>query len=356
MRDHLERARRYVAASGVDALLLVKTENRRYVTGFTGSAGLALVTAGDAVLAVDFRYYEQAAHEAPACEVLRGGADPTGALAGAARAREIRRLGFEAEFVPYAQVERLRAAFAPAELVPLADVDRLRWVKDAEEVAALERAAEISDRAFSHVLGVLRAGMTERDAAVEIETYMRRAGAERASFDTVLASGPRSALPHGRATVRVLAAGDLVTLDFGAVYDGYGSDCTRTVVVGAPDDRQRHIYDLVLAAQRRGLEAIRPGISCRDVDAAARSVIASAGFGEAFGHALGHGIGLDVHEGPALSPRNDALLEPGVVVTVEPGIYLPGWGGVRIEDDVVVTGDGCRVLTHAPKTLITLPL
>ncbi len=356
MADHLDRARRYLAASGVDALLLVRTENRRYVTGFTGTAGLALVTARDALLAVDFRYYEQAAAEAPACEVLRGGADPAGALAEAVRAREVRRIGFEAEFVPYAQVERFREKFAPAELVPLADVDRLRWVKDAQEIAAIARAAEIADAAFAHILGVLRPGLRERDVAVELETVMRRAGAERLPFDTVLASGPRSALPHGRATDRVMVAGDLVTLDFGAVCDGYGSDCTRTVVLGAPDDRQRRIYEVVLDAQLRALAAIRPGASSREVDAVGRSVIAAAGFGEAFGHALGHGIGLDVHEGPPLGPRNETTLEPGMVLTVEPGIYVPGWGGVRIEDDVVVTDDGCRILTHAPKDLIALPV
>ncbi len=351
----LDRARRYLASAGLDALLVMRAENRRYVTGFTGSAGLALVTARDALLAVDFRYYEQAAAEAPACEVLRGGSDPAAALAEAVRSRDLRRIGFESEFVPYAQVERLREKLGPAELVPMGDVDRLRWVKDAGEIAALERAAGISDAAFARILEVLRPGMTERDAALELEVAMRRGGAERLSFESVLASGPRSALPHGRATARVMEAGDLVTLDFGAVYDGYGSDCTRTVVLGSPDDRQRRLYEVVLEAQRRALDALRPGVPCRDVDAAARSVIASAGFGDAFGHALGHGIGLDVHEGPPLSPRNEAPLEPGMVLTVEPGIYLPGWGGVRIEDDVVVTEDGCRILTRARKDLIALP-
>ncbi len=278
MGDHLERARQYLAAAGVDALLVLKSENRRYVTGFTGSAGLALVTARDAVLAVDFRYYEQAPAEAPAFEVLRGGADPPAALADAAAAREIKRVGFEAEFVPYAQVERLRAKLAPADLVPLPDVDRLRWVKDTSEIAALERAAGIADAAFAHLLGVLRPGISERDAAVELEISMRRAGAERVSFDTVLASGPRSALPHGRATDRVMAAGDLVTIDFGAVYDGYGSDCTRTVVLGAPDDRQRRIYEIVLDAQRRAIAAIHGGASSVAVDAAGQGAVRTRGF------------------------------------------------------------------------------
>ncbi len=356
MKDHIDRARRYLGTSGVDALLLSKDENRRYVTGFSGSAGIGVVTRDAALLVVDFRYYEQAAEQAPGCEIVRGATDLPGALAEAVRPRELRRIGFEAESVPYAQAERLREKLRPAELVPLADVDRLRWVKDEEEVAAIERAAKISDAGFAHVLTVLRPGMTERDAAVEFEAFMRRAGAERLSFDLVFASGPRSALPHGRATGRVLQAGDLVTVDFGPVCDGYTSDCTRTVVLGRADERQREIYAVVLRAQRGAIEAVRAGASSRAVDQAGREIIAAAGYGEAFGHGLGHGIGLEIHEGPALSPRMDVPLEAGMVLTIEPGVYLPGWGGVRIEDDVVETADGCRVLTHAPKELIELPV
>jgi len=355
MADHLERTRRYLAEVGVDGVLLFKPENRRYATGFTGSAGLALVTARDALLAVDFRYYDQAAAQAPVCEVLRGGTDLVAALAEAARPRMGRRLGFEAEFVPYAHVERWRGKFAPLELVPLNDVDRLRWVKDDAEVALIERAAGLSDAAFAHMLTVLRPGITERQAGVELEMFLRRAGAERLSFETVLASGPRSALPHGRATDRVLAAGDFVTLDYGPVVEGYTADCTRTVALGRPDERQREIYALVLAAQRCALAAVRGGFSSRALDGIARDVIEGAGYGEAFGHGLGHGIGLEIHEGPSVSPRLDVPLEPGMVLTIEPGVYLPGWGGVRIEDDVVVTSDGARVLTHAPKELIALP-
>jgi Xaa-Pro aminopeptidase len=352
--DHLARARAYLGAAPVDALLVVRPENRRYVTGFRGSAGLALVAATEAWLAVDFRYYDQAAAEAPACRVVRGGADPAAALAEAVKPLGSGRVGFEAEFVPYAQAERLRERFAPTQLVPLADVDRIRWVKDAAETAAVVRAAEIAERAFGHLLDVLRPGMTEQDAALELEIAIRRGGGERLAFDTVLASGPRGALPHGRATDRVMQRGDFVTIDFGAVYDGYVSDCTRTVALGEVDTRHRDVYEAVLAAQRRALEAVRPGTACRDVDAAGRAVIAAAGFGEAFGHAMGHGIGLDVHEGPAISPRSDAVLEAGMIVTIEPGVYLPGWGGVRIEDAVVVTDDGARVLGGLTKELLIL--
>ena len=355
MADHLARTRRYLADAGVDGVLLFKTENRRYATGFTGSAGLACVTAGEALLAVDFRYYDQAAAQAPACEVLRAGTDIVAAVAEAVHARGLRRLGFEAEFVPYAHVERWRAKFAPLELVPLGDVDRVRWVKDDAEIAAIQRAAALSDAGLAHMLTVLRPGMTEREAGVELEIFLRRAGADRLSFETVLASGPRAALPHGRATDRVLAAGDFVTMDYGPVVDGYTADCTRTVVLGRADDRQREIYAVVLEAQGTALAAVRAGVSSRAVDAAARDVIEAAGYGEAFGHGLGHGIGLEIHEGPSLSQRMDVPLEPGMVLTIEPGVYLPGWGGVRIEDDVVVTSDGGRVLTHAPKDLRVLP-
>ncbi|HET7265532.1 MAG TPA: Xaa-Pro peptidase family protein [bacterium] len=354
--DHLTRTRMYLTGVQADALLVGRPENRRYVTGFTGSAGLVVVTSSEAILAVDFRYYEQAEAQAPGCRVIRGGADPAKALAEAVKAQAPARIGFESEFMPYAQVERLRERFAPSELVPLADVDRIRWIKDGAEIAAIARAGEIADAAFEHLLNALRPGMTERDAALELEIAMRRAGAERLAFDTVLASGPRGALPHGRATDRVMRRGEFVTVDFGAVYDGYVSDCTRTVALGPVDGRQREVYDVVLAAQRRGLEAVCAGVACRDVDAAARAVIAAAGFGEAFGHSLGHGIGLDVHEGPPVSPRADAVLQAGMVVTIEPGIYLPGWGGVRIEDAVVVEDRAPRVLTRLSKELISLPV
>ena len=355
MADHLERTRRYLAGAGVDGVLLSKPENRRYATGFTGSAGIALVTARDALLGVDFRYYDQAAQQAPACEVLRGGADVAAVVADAARARGLQRVGFESEFVPYAHVERWRERFAPLELVALGDVDRLRWEKDEGEIAAIQRAAELADAGFAHMLSVLRPGLTERQAGVELEMFLRRAGAERLSFETVLASGPRSALPHGRATDRVLAAGDFVTMDYGPVIAGYTADCTRTVVIGRPDGRQREIYALVLAAQQEALASVRSGFSSRALDGVARHVIEAAGHGQEFGHGLGHGIGLEIHEGPSLSQRMDVPLEPGMVLTIEPGVYVPGWGGVRIEDDVVVTEDGARVLTNAPKEMISLP-
>ena len=357
--SRLQRLRDWLDQQPVDAVLIVKAErlespNLRYLTGFTGSTGAALITPREAVLLVDFRYVEQARIEAPGFEVVQVPRQASEALAEAVRAREIRRLGFEADGLTVRQRDELARLLQPVEMVPVEGIDRLRWVKEPDELERIRRAAQVADAAFDHILGYLRPGATERDVATELEFFMRRHGAEREAFSSIVASGARSSLPHGRASDKPLGAGEFVTLDFGAVVDGYHSDCTRTVVLGSASDSQREIYDLVLRAQTAALQGLRPGLSGRDADALARQVIADAGHGEHFGHGLGHGVGLAIHEGPTLSPREEAVLEPGMVVTVEPGVYLPGWGGVRIEDLVVLTPDGCEVLTRAPKRLMEL--
>lgn len=350
----LSRARALLAEHGLDALLVHQAANRTYLSGFTGSAGIVLLTAAEALLLVDFRYVDQAAGEAPGFEVIKSDRQFIETLTEAVHDRRLRRVGFESESVTVKQHREYMAHLAPAELVPLDGVDRLRWVKDADELARIQQAVAIADAAFAHVRSLLRPGVAERDIALELEFYMRRHGAEKEAFETIVASGPRSALPHGRASDRILQAGDFVTLDFGAVYRGYVSDCTRTVVLGQPTAKHREIYATVLAAQQAALGGIRPGITGRAADGIARGVIIEAGYGEAFGHSLGHGVGLAVHEGPTLSPREEAVLAPGMVVTVEPGIYLSGWGGVRIEDLAVITDEGCRSLTSAPKELLAL--
>jgi len=339
---------------GVEAMLIHKAENRRHLTGFTGSAGFALITARDALLLVDFRYVEQAGAEAPGFEVIRADRQFIDTLAEVVAVRGLSRIGFESDGLSYQQYDEFGRRLAPATLVPVDAVDRLRWVKDRDEIDRITRAVEIADRAFAHVRGMLRPGVVEREIALEMEFFMRRHGAEKEAFETIVASGPRSALPHGRAAGRTLQAGDFVTLDFGAVVAGYVSDCTRTVVLTEASAKHEEIYGIVLRAQQEALAGIKPGMTGREADAVARAVIADAGYGEAFGHGLGHGVGLAVHEGPTLSPREEATLAPGMVVTVEPGIYLPGWGGVRIEDLVVITPDGCRSLTRAPKELLVL--
>lgn len=356
-RGRLERLRRRMAEEQVDGLLVGSPANRRYLSGFTGSSGWLLITADRAELWTDFRYLEQAAAQAPAFEIVRHEADVYRHLGRRVGELGLGRLGFERDHLSYRQWERLRGGLPEkVELVPVAGwIEELRRVKDAGEIAAIRQAARIADEALLEVLADLRPGRTEREVALQLEFAMRRRGAEGVAFDFIVASGPRSALPHGTASDRVIQEGDLLTVDYGAVYGGYASDCTRTVVVGRAGERQREIYDIVLEAQRRALAAVRPGATGAEVDRAAREVIESAGYGEHFGHATGHGVGLEVHEGPRLAATGgDDVLAPGMVVTVEPGIYLPGWGGVRIEDLVVVTESGGEILTRVTKEFLQL--
>src|SRR3989454_1863454 len=350
--SRLDRLRTLLAEHHLDAILLHNGENRTYLTGFTGSAGAGVIRARGSLLLVGLRWFQQPAAEAPGWASVRAPRQSTDIVTEIVRGRELRRVGFESDALTYKQYDELGTALRPAELVPVTGVDRLRWVKDGEELARIRKAVAIADAGFAHVQGYLRPGIREREVALELEFYMRRHGADKEAFDTIVASGVRSSLPHGRATEKVVAPGEFVTLDFGAVVRGYHSDCTRTVVLGDASPRHREIYDLILAAQRAALGGIRPGVAARDADALARRVITEAGHGEHFGHGLGHGVGLAIHEGPTLSPREEATLEAGMVVTVEPGVYLPGWGGVRIEDLVVITPDGCDDLTTAPKHLM----
>lgn len=339
----------------VEALLVGSPHNRRYLTGFSGSAGWALVTPEAAVLLVDFRYVDQARAEAPAFEVVEASPDPLQQLGRVLERLGVLRVGCERDHVTLGQLERLRERAPGVEWLPVAGVvERLRAVKDEEELAAIRRAAGVAERAFREVLAEVRPGIAERDLAAELEYRMRRAGADGPAFDTIVASGPRSALPHGRAGERRLAPGDFVTFDFGARVDGYCSDCTRTVVLGRADEEQRRVYGLVRHAQEAALAAVRAGVRGREVDAAARGVIEAAGMGERFGHGTGHGVGLEVHEAPRLGRASEDVLAPGMVVTVEPGVYISGWGGVRIEDLVVVREDGAEVLTPFTKELLEL--
>lgn len=339
----------------VDGFLTFYGPNRRYLSGFTGTAGYVLVTARHAVLLTDSRYTEQARQQAPAFEVIQHGDEVWDALARQVRRAGVTRLGFEQERVSVDWLGRAGAHLRDVAWVSAGGtVEHLRMVKDEDEIAAIRRAQALTERVLAEVLPMVRPGVREVDLAVELEFRMRRQGASAAAFDFIVASGPRSALPHGTASDRAIQPGDLVTFDIGCVVDGYCSDLTRTVVVGEPDARQREIYDLVLRAQEAGLAALQPGRTGREVDAAARDVIAAAGYGDNFGHSLGHGVGLEVHEGPRLSRRGDTVLEPGMVVTVEPGIYIPGWGGVRIEDLVVVRPGGYQNLTSMGKDLVAL--
>lgn len=349
----LERARARMQEERLDTLVVLKAENRAYLTGFTGSAGAVVIAPQHHHLLVDFRYVEQAGMEAPGFSVIRvkNLVEGLGAFlrdAGAAR------VGFEAETVTVGQWRQLQEQAAGREFVALEGLDRLRWRKDPDEIGSIRRAAQIADAAFRDVLPAVQPGARERDLALDLEFRMRRLGAEGVAFETIVASGPRSALPHGRASEKAVAAGEFVTFDWGATVDGYHSDCTRTVIVGVASEEQRRLYGVVREALEAAVAALRPGMTGKEADAVARERITAAGWGEHFGHGLGHGVGLAVHEGPILSPREEAALEADAVVTVEPGIYVPGWGGVRIEDLVVLRETGADVLTGFPRDLLEL--
>ena len=346
----------------VDGLLLVRQESLedydlRYLTGFTGSSAFAIVTARRALLLTDVRYVEQAAQQCPGWCVRRHGRPVAPALAEALRDAGVRRLAFEPAGLTVALWSELRDGLPDTALEPAAGVvTALRACKDAAEVASIARACTVSDAAFGQLLPQLRAGARERDVARRLEDLLYRNGADAVAFESIVASGPNSALPHARPGSRALASGDLVVFDFGARIDGYCADITRTVVLGPAAAAQRRLYETVRGVQAAAVAAVRAGARCADLDAAAKRAMQDAGYGEYPTHSLGHGVGLAIHEGPALRPGNDALLAPGEVVTVEPGIYLPGFGGVRIEDTVVVEERGCRVLTGTPRELVELPV
>lgn len=357
MPSRLEQLRALMIQAGISALWVRQEENRRYLSGFTGDSGSLIITATAGYLLTDGRFIEQAQKEAPDFQVIDLGSEPWDKMGALLADTGIEQLFFEAEYTTYATYaefqEHARDWPRQVNLAPVKNfIDRLRQVKEQGEIASLERAIAIADAGFEHLLTILRPGLTERDVALELEYYMGKQGSSGPSFTTIIASGPRAALPHGVAGERSLQPGDLVVMDFGAVYNGYHSDLTRTVALPPAPVEWRRLYDLVLAAQEKAIEAIRPGMTGREVDAVAREYITAAGYGKYFSHGLGHGVGLAIHEAPTLSPRSEIKLEPGMVVTVEPGIYLPGQGGIRIEDVVLIQEGVARVLSHAPKNFI----
>jgi Xaa-Pro aminopeptidase len=357
--DHrLARLRAALAAADLPALLVTAPANRRYLSGFTGSYGALLVAPDAALLLTDSRYTIQAGRQAPGFglrEIVNPGRPLPQVVAESAAELGLGRLAFEAAHTTVADHARLAAALgdgvvlAPCEGV----VETLREVKDAGEVAALRRAAALTDAALAAVLPRLSPEHSEKQAAWMLESTMRELGADGPSFDIIVAAGPNAALPHHRPGDDALGAGRPIVIDMGALVAGYHADLTRTVVLGEPDARFREIYAIVLEAQLRAIGGLRPGVRGDEVDALAREHIAAAGYGDKFGHGLGHGVGLDIHEGPQLrrapAGGKGAALEAGMVTSVEPGIYLEGWGGVRIEDLALVTDGGCEVLSAAPK-------
>lgn len=361
--DHVGRLRRCqetLVSLDVDALLVTKLQNIRYLSGFSGSNALLLVGAGGAILVTDGRYDSQAAQQLGEAGLLGSGrgaielvinADPAEVLGPATSS--VRRLALEAASVTWAAQQRYAGTWFPhAEMVSTADVvETQRLVKEPAEVTRIETAAGIVDAALHEVIGRLADGPTELEFTAELEAAMKRRGSSAPAFETIVASGPNAARPHARPGHRRIEAGDLVVIDVGGMCDGYASDMTRTVCVGEPSAEQRRLYDVVGAAQQAGVERVGDGVVCKDVDLAARQLIEDAGWGPQFPHGVGHGVGLEIHEAPHLGRVSESVLGTGWVVTVEPGVYLPGTGGVRTEDTVLVTADGCRRLTAFPKSL-----
>lgn len=354
IKNRLEKLREKLAEKEAEAILVSQPDNLYYISGCEGLEGYLLVTRHKAVIVTDFRYVEQAERQSPDWEIFRIAGKMADWLPELFADKNIRRLGFESSHVSFTLYEQisdlLKNAQSSTDLVPLNGlIESLRAIKDPEEIDLISQAANITDAALRNVANILHAGMTEKDLAWKIEKYMRENGSQALPFKVIVAAGPNGALPHARPSDYIIRAGEPVVVDIGARFGNYGSDMTRTFFIGEPDDRFKKVYDTVLNAQAEAIFRIKPGITGSEADAIARSIITRAGYGEAFGHSLGHGIGLITHENPRLGINSTDVLSEGMVFTIEPGIYLSGWGGVRIEDDVVLENGKIRVISSAGK-------
>jgi len=352
----LTKLRETLTTDGLDAILITQPENRRYLSGFTGSTGVLLISQDQAVLATDFRYYEQVEKQAPDFRLEKVTDKFETVLPELVHQVGAKRVGFESTHLTvdqrreWQEVTEGAVSTSEFELVPTKElVERIRAIKDEGELSKIRKAIALADEALAHIAGFIEPGMTEKQVAWELEVFMRTHGAKKVAFDIIVGSGPNGAMPHATVSERAIRASEPIVIDMGAMVDGYNSDLTRTICAGRPDDKFKEIYDIVLEAQLTAERTIRPGIQGKQADAIARKVIEEAGYGENFGHGLGHGVGLAVHEKPGVGRLSEDVLQPGMVFTVEPGIYLPGWGGVRIEDIVVLRKDGVEVLTQASK-------
>ncbi len=361
MKNRIDKLRRRFRSLGVSNFLVTRLSNIRYLCGYTGSNGILLVTGKDAYFITDGRYTNQAKEQVNDAKVFiySNGLSPSDAFVREFKSNsDIRfrgRIGIESHFLSFDLYQHFHRTFPKCNLIETSDIaEEIAAVKNGDEINAIRKAVEITDKVFESLLGEIKPGVRESDLSAEITYRQKKLGASKDAFEPIVASGHRSALPHGIATNKKIESGDLVTLDFGCVYDGYPSDMTRTVVVGKASDKQKEIYEVVKEAQRKGVEAIAPERKSSDIDKIARKVIADAGYSKNFTHGLGHGLGLEVHALPRLGHNSKQKLKPGMVVTVEPGIYVDGFGGVRIEDDVVVTDNGHEVLNRSTRDLLEL--
>ncbi|MGM0603323.1 MAG: M24 family metallopeptidase [Bacillota bacterium] len=355
MEKRINKLRKKMKEKGIESFFVTSRKNVRYLTGFTGTAGRLLITEKDNIFITDFRYTDQAEEQTEACRIEVINSKVLEGIGELLKKQDVKELGFESEHTTYKEFQNYREKFPVKKLIPEEDfVEELRIIKEESEVELIKKAVAISDKAFSHILNFICPGITEKEVSLELEFSMKKAGGEANAFDFIVASGKRGAMPHGVASDKKLEVGDLITMDFGTVYKGYHSDITRTVALGEPDDKLKEIYDLVLTAQKKVIGEIKAGMTAVEADKIARDFIKNAGYGDNFGHGLGHGVGLQIHEAPKLSYSSDDVLKKGMIVTDEPGIYVSGLGGVRIEDDLLIEEDGCQVLNSAPKELIIL--
>ena len=355
MIKRINKLKEKLKEKDIEAFLVTKKENLRYLSNFTGTSGKLLITQKDNIFITDFRYLDQAADQTDGCVIEEISSNFMEGFSELLKRKNIKELAFESSAVNYKLYQKMSENLDLNKLTAVESlVEDLRLIKDESEIEKLKKAVEIADQGFDFLLDFIKVGKTEKEIALELEFFMKRNGGEANAFDFIVASGKRGALPHGVASNKKIENGDLVTIDFGTVFQGYHSDITRTIAVGEPKSKLKDIYELVLSAQKKVISEIKAGMSCVDADKIARDFIAEAGYKENFGHGLGHGIGLEIHEGPRLSYTSDKVLEPGMVVTDEPGIYVSNLGGVRIEDDLLITEEGCEVLNSAPKELIIL--
>ncbi len=338
----------------LDGILLVGDANRNYLSGFTGDESFSIIGLEKAIFITDSRFTEQAKEQVIGYEVREYKGKIEKFMSKIVKELNIKKLGFEEDIVTFKNYVTYKDSFS-CELVPIKGIiEDIRIIKDEEEIVCIKKAAEIADRAFAKILQFVKPGMTEKEVGVELEYWLKKFGASGLSFPSIVASGERSSLPHGQPTDKVIKMGDFLTLDFGCVYNGYCSDMTRTIVMGNATDKMTEIYNVVLEAQETAIKAFKPGSTGAEVDKVARDYIKEKGYGKYFGHGLGHGVGREIHELPGISPNGDIILKPGMIVTNEPGIYIPDFGGVRIEDLILITENGCEVISKTTKKLITI--
>ena len=354
-KKRINKLRAKLRDNSIDGVLISKRENCFYLSGFTGTHSYIIITENESLLITDSRYAEQAAREAPNYNVIVFYSNVYEEIKNIIKKYRIKSLGFESTYISYSTYLDYVNNFEVKKLVPLKDfIEEMRIIKDDEEIKLIRNSIKIADEAFDYVLMYIKPGIREIEIAAEIEYFIKKQGGSGPSFQTIVASGIRSSMPHAVASEKKLENGDIVVMDYGAIYHGYCSDITRTIFIGKPDEKAKHIYNTVLEAQLEALKRIRKGMASKDADYIARDVISKAGYGENFGHSLGHGVGLEIHEKPKIYSTDETIIKDGMVVTIEPGVYIKGCVGVRIEDMVLIKDTGTEILTKASKEIIML--